>query len=101
MVRQAAELAGCPVVLENLARQVLAYDAAGDSAELLLDGWEQHSRRVAAGAGAPAYDPDTGWLVTTVGARGPGLGPAAAALVAGGTREPDAAPTPAGRRRPG
>jgi purine catabolism regulator len=69
VVRQAAELAGCPVVLENLARQVLAYDSAGDSAELLLDGWEQHSRRVRP-AGRTAYDADTGWLVTTVGARG-------------------------------
>ncbi|SCL36834.1 transcriptional regulator, CdaR family [Micromonospora rhizosphaerae] len=69
VVRQAAELAGCPVVLENLARQVLAYDPAGESAELLLDGWEQHSRRIRP-AGRTAYDPDSGWLVTTVGARG-------------------------------
>lgn len=69
VVRQTAALAGCPVVLENLSRQVLAYDAAGDSAELLLDNWEQHSRRVRA-SGRTAYDPDTGWLVTAVGARG-------------------------------
>jgi purine catabolism regulator len=69
VVRQAAELAGCPVVLENLSRQVLAYDAAGESAERLLDGWEWHSRRVLA-EGRTGYDPDTGWLVTTVGARG-------------------------------
>ena len=41
----------------------------GSSAELLLDGWEQHSRRIRP-AGRTAYDPDTGWLVTTVGARG-------------------------------
>ncbi|GAA1653793.1 hypothetical protein GCM10009679_68800 [Saccharothrix algeriensis] len=72
VVHQAAQLAGCPVVLENLARQVLAYDAAGDRAELLLDGWEQHSRRVKAqpATGRSGYDPDTGWLVTPVGARG-------------------------------
>ncbi|MGW4499456.1 PucR family transcriptional regulator ligand-binding domain-containing protein, partial [Micromonospora sp. NPDC004336] len=69
VVRQAAELSGCPVVLENLARQVLAYDPAGESAELLLDGWEQHSRRIRP-AGRTAYDVDSGWLVTTVGARG-------------------------------
>ncbi|MGC5021852.1 PucR family transcriptional regulator [Micromonospora sp. DT47] len=69
VVRQAAELAGCPVVLENLSRQVLAYDPAGESAELLLDGWEQHSRRIRP-AGRTAYDADSGWLVTTVGARG-------------------------------
>ncbi|SCG69001.1 transcriptional regulator, CdaR family [Micromonospora humi] len=69
VLRQAAELAGCPVVLENLSRQVLAYDPAGESAELLLDGWEQHSRRIRP-TGRTAYDPDSGWLVTTVGARG-------------------------------
>lgn len=90
VVAQAAALAGAPVVLENLARQVLAYDAAGDRADLLLDGWEAHSRRVAPAsvprqrdrgtgeAGSPAahrrgrtaYDRDSGWLVTMVGARG-------------------------------
>ncbi|GAB3154450.1 PucR family transcriptional regulator [Micromonospora sonneratiae] len=69
VVRQAAELAGCPVVLENLSRRVLAYDAAGNSAELLLSGWEQQSRRIRL-TGRTAYDPDAGWLVTMVGARG-------------------------------
>ncbi|MDG4782560.1 PucR family transcriptional regulator ligand-binding domain-containing protein [Micromonospora sp. WMMD961] len=69
VIRQAAELSGCPVVLENLSRQVLGYDPAGESAELLLDGWEQHSRRIRL-AGRTAYDPDSGWLVTSVGARG-------------------------------
>ncbi|MEW2146135.1 PucR family transcriptional regulator ligand-binding domain-containing protein [Micromonospora vinacea] len=69
VIRQAAELSGCPVVLENLSRQVLGYDPAGESAELLLDGWEQHSRRIRP-AGRTAYDRDSGWLVTTVGARG-------------------------------
>jgi purine catabolism regulator len=69
VVRQAAELAACPVVLENLARQVLAYDSAGDSAALLLEGWEQHSRRIQPD-GRTAYDADAGWLVTMVGARG-------------------------------
>jgi PucR family transcriptional regulator, purine catabolism regulatory protein len=69
VVRQAAELSGCPVVLENLSRQVLAYDAAGESADLLLDGWEAHSRRIAPPA-RTAYDATAGWLVTTVGARG-------------------------------
>ncbi|WP_192581467.1 PucR family transcriptional regulator ligand-binding domain-containing protein, partial [Micromonospora sp. AMSO12t] len=69
VVRQAADLSGCPVVLENLSRQVLAYDPAGESAELLLDCWEQHSRRIRP-AGRTAYDGDNGWLVTTVGARG-------------------------------
>lgn len=101
VVRQAAELAGCPVVLENLSRQVLAYDPAGESAELLLDGWEQHSRRIRP-AGRTAYDPDSGWLVTTVGARGQDWGrlllrwPAGGELTTGG---PDRAPA-AGQDRP-
>ncbi|MEW2329978.1 PucR family transcriptional regulator [Micromonospora chersina] len=96
VVRQAAELAGCPVVLENLSRQVLAYDPAGESAELLLDGWEQHSRRIRP-AGRTAYDPDSGWLVTTVGARGQDWGrlllrwPAGGELTTGGLD-----PAPAG-----
>jgi purine catabolism regulator len=69
VVAQAAELAGAPVILENLARQVLAYDAAGERAELLLDGWESYSRRIQP-PGRTGYDPDAGWLVTVVGARG-------------------------------
>ncbi|NJC70351.1 PucR family transcriptional regulator [Planosporangium thailandense] len=69
VVAQAAALAGAPVVLENLARQVLAYDAAGERAELLLDGWESYSRRIQP-AGRTGYDADAGWLVTVVGARG-------------------------------
>src|SRR5262245_3968250 len=69
VVSQAAALAGCPVVLENLSRQVLAYDAAGDRPDLLLDGWEAHSRRITT-TGRTGYDADTGWLATTVGARG-------------------------------
>ena len=69
VVHQAAQLSGCPVVLENLGRKVLAFDAAGGRAEPLLDGWEQHSRRVSV-AGRTGYDPDAGWLVTMVGARG-------------------------------
>ncbi|WP_442930675.1 PucR family transcriptional regulator [Micromonospora sp. NBC_00421] len=96
VVRQAAELAGCPVVLENLSRQVLGYDPAGESADLLLDGWEQHSRRIRP-AGRTAYDVDSGWLVTTVGARGQDWGrlllrwPAGGGL--GGSRPVGSPPT--------
>ncbi|MEV4490464.1 PucR family transcriptional regulator ligand-binding domain-containing protein [Micromonospora coxensis] len=98
VVRQAAELAGCPVVLENLSRQVLAYDPAGESAELLLDGWEEHSRRIRP-AGRTAYDADSGWLVTTVGARGQDWGrlllrwPGGGDLGGGGTRPAGTPPT--------
>ncbi len=69
VVTEAARLAGCPVVLENLSRQVLAYDAAGERADLLLDGWEQYSRRINP-PGRTGYDAGAGWLVTMVGARG-------------------------------
>ncbi|SCG67360.1 PucR family transcriptional regulator [Micromonospora halophytica] len=98
VVRQAVELAGCPVVLENLSRQVLAYDPAGESAELLLDGWEEHSRRIRP-AGRTAYDADSGWLVTTVGARGQDWGrlllrwPGGGDLGGGGTRPAGTPPT--------
>ncbi|MFY1703136.1 PucR family transcriptional regulator ligand-binding domain-containing protein [Micromonospora sp. WMMA1923] len=89
VLRQAAELSGCPVVLENLSRQVLGYDPAGEDAEPLLAGWEQHSRRIRP-AGRTAYDPDNGWLVTIVGARGQDWGrlllrwPAAGTTIAAG-----------------
>ena len=91
IVAQAAQLAGCPVVLENLARQVLAYDAAGDRAELLLDGWEQHSRRITV-AGRTGYDPDSGWLVTIVGARGQDWGRLLLRWPASGQAAPGSAP---------
>ncbi|MEU7650896.1 PucR family transcriptional regulator [Micromonospora taraxaci] len=97
VIRQAAELSGCPVVLENLSRQVLGYDPAGESAELLLDGWEQHSRRIPL-TGRTAYDTDSGWLVTAVGARGQDWGrlllrwPASGDVPSAQSGEPSAGP---------
>jgi PucR family transcriptional regulator, purine catabolism regulatory protein len=69
VVRQIAKMAGHPVVLENLAHQVLVYDATGTNAEALLDGWEGRSRAVRP-ATRTAYDERSGWLTTVVGARG-------------------------------
>jgi purine catabolism regulator len=69
VLRQVARIAGAPVVLENLAHQVLAHDAAGGDPALLLDRWEARSRRVTV-EGRTAHDADAGLLVTTVGARG-------------------------------
>ena len=69
VVRQAARMASQPVVLENLARQVLAFDPAGLDPADLLDGWESRSRGVVV-AERTGYDARTGWLVTIVGARG-------------------------------
>ncbi len=64
-----ARLSGRPVLLENLAHQVLACESAGRDTGTLLAGWESRSRAVAP-AERTAYDAASGWLVTTVGARG-------------------------------
>ncbi|AUY49654.1 PucR family transcriptional regulator [Streptomyces sp. CB01881] len=69
VVRQVARMAGGPVVLENLAHQVLAHDSAGRPETELLEDWERRSRGVRP-AGRTGHDPRSGWLVTTVGARG-------------------------------
>lgn len=69
VVRQVAQLAGRPVVLENLAHQVLTHDPAGRPESELLEGWERRSRGVRP-PGRTGYDPRSGWLVTAVGARG-------------------------------
>ncbi len=78
IVRQAALLAGRPVILEDLAHRVLACSPAGSDPRRLLGGFEQRARAVPGPAGptratAPRrtfYDEAAGWLVTTVGARG-------------------------------
>jgi purine catabolism regulator len=69
VLRQAALLAGRPVILEDLAHRVLAFEAAGADPARLLDGFEARSRAVAP-VGRTAYDEPSGWLITTVGARG-------------------------------
>ncbi|MFH8385633.1 PucR family transcriptional regulator [Kitasatospora sp. NPDC018058] len=69
VIRQVARMAGAPVVLENLAHQVLAHDSAGRPEVELLEDWERRSRGVRP-PGRTGHDPRSGWLVTTVGARG-------------------------------
>jgi PucR family transcriptional regulator, purine catabolism regulatory protein len=69
IVRQAALLAGRPVILADLSHHVLACEPAGADPAALLDGFEAGSRAVALG-GRTAYDEPSGWLVTTAGARG-------------------------------
>jgi purine catabolism regulator len=69
VIRQVARLAGRPVVLENLAHQVLAADTAGSDPAELLGGWETCSRAVRPEE-RTAYDESSRWLVTVVGARG-------------------------------
>jgi PucR family transcriptional regulator, purine catabolism regulatory protein len=69
VLREAALLAGRPLILEDLSHHVLACEPAGtDPAALLAD----FGARSAAVPSSPrtAYHPGPGWLVTTVGARG-------------------------------
>ena len=69
ILREAALLAGRPLILEDLSHHVLACEPAGtDPAVLLAD----FGTRSAAVPPAPrtAYHPGPGWLITTVGARG-------------------------------
>jgi PucR family transcriptional regulator, purine catabolism regulatory protein len=69
ILRQAALLAGRPVILEDLSHHVLACEPAGIDPARLLDGFEARSRAAAQPA-RTAYDESSGWLVTMVGARG-------------------------------
>ncbi|GAA1018979.1 CdaR family transcriptional regulator [Acrocarpospora pleiomorpha] len=66
---QVTRFSGRPALLENLAHQVLACESAGQDTGALLASWESRSRAVAT-EGRTAYDGTSGWLVTTVGARG-------------------------------
>ncbi|WP_179473730.1 PucR family transcriptional regulator [Mycolicibacterium vinylchloridicum] len=50
IVSAAADMLDTPVVLEDLNRQVLAFDGRGMSAAVLLADWERRSRLTAAGA---------------------------------------------------
>lgn len=70
VVQQIGRMSGCPVVLENLAHQVLTYSQAGADPSVLLDGWEGRSRSVRATTGRTIFDERSGWLTTVVGARG-------------------------------
>ena len=69
ILRQAALLAGRPVILEDLSHHVLAYEPAGTGPAALLDGFEARSRAVVL-TGRTGYDDPSGWLVTMAGARG-------------------------------
>jgi PucR family transcriptional regulator, purine catabolism regulatory protein len=69
IVRQAATLAGRPVILADLSHRVLACEPAGSDPGRLLSGFAARSRSVRL-SGRTAYDETSGWLVTPVGARG-------------------------------
>lgn len=69
IVQQLAQTLGAPVVLENLAHEVVAADVPPDAEEALLGGWQLRSRdahrRVATAQAAP-----DAWLIVPVEARG-------------------------------
>jgi purine catabolism regulator len=69
IVRQAALLAGRPVILEDLSHRVLACSPARADPRRLLAGFERRARAMT-GLRRTFYDERAGWLVTTVGARG-------------------------------
>ncbi len=69
IVRQAAALAGRPVILADLSHRVLACEPAGADPGRLLSGFAARSRSVRL-SGRTAFDEATGWLVTPVGAQG-------------------------------
>jgi PucR family transcriptional regulator, purine catabolism regulatory protein len=69
VVAQTAAMSGCPVILENLAHQVLACSAGSHDMASLLAGFAARSRAVRV-SGRTGYDVTSGWVVTTVGARG-------------------------------
>ncbi len=72
IVRQAAALAGRPVILADLSHRVLACEpGSADPARLLAD-FARRSRAVGTSglAGRTAFDKAAGWLFTPVGARG-------------------------------
>jgi PucR family transcriptional regulator, purine catabolism regulatory protein len=69
IVRQAAALAGRPVILADLSHRVLAFSPGGADPGRLLSGFAARSRSVRV-SGRTAYDEASGWLVTPVGAQG-------------------------------
>jgi len=69
IVRAAARLADRPVVLENLAHQVIALEPGPAEVAELLVRWE-HRSRASQPSGRSWYDPVRGWLINVVGTHG-------------------------------
>ena len=70
VVRQAAILAGRPVILADLSHRVLACEPGSADPARLLAGFARRSRALAGLPGRTVYDEASGWLFTPVGARG-------------------------------
>ncbi|MGH9102020.1 MAG: PucR family transcriptional regulator [Acidimicrobiales bacterium] len=69
VLAQVARLGRAPVVLEDLAHQVVAIDPADRDPGDLMEGWEGRSR-AAVSSNRVDYLPEAGLLVSRVGARG-------------------------------
>lgn len=89
VLRQVAKLSGCAVVLENRSRQVLAFDPADRTPGDVLAEWAEHSGRPHRPV-RTYYDPLSGWLQTTVGARGNDWGRLVLMAPTAGARDLDA-----------
>jgi PucR family transcriptional regulator, purine catabolism regulatory protein len=70
IVRQAAMLAGRPVILADLSHRVLAFEPGGADPARLLAGFARRSRAIGGSGERTSYDEASGWLSTPVGARG-------------------------------
>jgi purine catabolism regulator len=70
IVRQAAILAGRPVILADLSHRVLACESGSADPARLLASFARRSRALVSPSGRTAYDEASGWLYTPVGARG-------------------------------
>jgi len=70
IVREAAILAGRPVILADLSHRVLACEPGSSDPARLLAGFARRSRALVSPPGRTAYDDASGWLFTPVGARG-------------------------------
>lgn len=93
VLRQVAKLSGFAVVLENRSRQVLAFDPAERTPGDVLAEWAEHAGRPHR-AVRTYYDPLSGWLQTTVGARGNDWGRLVLMAPSAGARDLDAALDP-------
>ena len=69
IVARAAELAGAPVILADLAHRVLSCAPAGQDVATVLAGFATRSRAVTV-AGRTGYDQASGWLIARVGSPG-------------------------------
>lgn len=89
VLKQVAKLSGFAVVLENRSRQILAFDPAERTSGDVLAEWGEHSPRPPKGV-RTFYDPLSGWLQTTVGARGNDWGRLVLMAPTAGARDLDA-----------